>query len=517
MSASKPLLFQEASIYALLKREPRLPLFWAAVLSLVNALATLAIIHDIHLLLSQFDTPQPWMALRFLFWLSLVFVSYLGAGTQISRLGCRAMMRFRQQLAAAVLHTDYQQVEQLGLARINAAFSEDLPRLGVVFTSLPGLLLNGLLVILAFVYLAVISWQHFLLTLVLVLIAIAVSERFLLRRLGDANRQFRLGMQNVLSRVHALVYGKKELSFNQHRAKHYLDDRFHTDLQQLYDRTRRRDDYQNLYSGWSLSISLFIMAAVLLCAQWFLPMSLAVMSSYVLLLLYLRGPVIFLINHVPHWISAQVALHSLGSLQLNAVVASNDVLPSNSLQPIDYTQWQRLDFVDLRYQYPPQSKGQDDEHRFALAPVTFGIERGEVVFISGGNGRGKSTLLKLISGLYPSSAGAIYVDQERLQLENIPYYQSLISTVLDGFYVFDDAFQANQISVSPTQLKAWIQQFQLPEQRIAEGQHVDVHQWSQGQRKRLALIAALAEDRDLLLLDEWAAEQDPMFRRYFYE
>ncbi|MCG8463435.1 MAG: ATP-binding cassette domain-containing protein, partial [Xanthomonadales bacterium] len=48
-------------------------------------------------------------------------------------------------------------------------------------------------------------------------------------------------------------------------------------------------------------------------------------------------------------------------------------------------------------------------------------------------------------------------------------------------------------------------------------QHVDVHQWSQGQRKRLALIAALAEDRDLLLLDEWAAEQDPMFRRYFYE
>ena len=40
---------------------------------------------------------------------------------------------------------------------------------------------------------------------------------------------------------------------------------------------------------------------------------------------------------------------------------------------------------------------------------------------------------------------------------------------------------------------------------------------STGQRKRLAMIVALLEDRPIYVFDEWAAEQDPEFRRYFYE
>jgi putative ATP-binding cassette transporter len=39
---------------------------------------------------------------------------------------------------------------------------------------------------------------------------------------------------------------------------------------------------------------------------------------------------------------------------------------------------------------------------------------------------------------------------------------------------------------------------------------------STGQRKRLALALALAEDRPVLLLDEWAADQDPATREEFY-
>jgi putative ATP-binding cassette transporter len=39
---------------------------------------------------------------------------------------------------------------------------------------------------------------------------------------------------------------------------------------------------------------------------------------------------------------------------------------------------------------------------------------------------------------------------------------------------------------------------------------------STGQRKRLALFAALAEKRPILILDEWAADQDPGFRLFFY-
>jgi len=40
---------------------------------------------------------------------------------------------------------------------------------------------------------------------------------------------------------------------------------------------------------------------------------------------------------------------------------------------------------------------------------------------------------------------------------------------------------------------------------------------STGQRKRLALLVTLLEDRPIIVLDEWAAEQDPEFRQFFYE
>jgi putative ATP-binding cassette transporter len=40
---------------------------------------------------------------------------------------------------------------------------------------------------------------------------------------------------------------------------------------------------------------------------------------------------------------------------------------------------------------------------------------------------------------------------------------------------------------------------------------------SGGQRKRLALLVAMLEDRPVIVLDEWAADQDPVFRRKFYE
>ena len=40
---------------------------------------------------------------------------------------------------------------------------------------------------------------------------------------------------------------------------------------------------------------------------------------------------------------------------------------------------------------------------------------------------------------------------------------------------------------------------------------------SAGQRKRAAMLACVLERRPILVLDEWAADQDPHFRRKFYE
>ena len=51
--------------------------------------------------------------------------------------------------------------------------------------------------------------------------------------------------------------------------------------------------------------------------------------------------------------------------------------------------------------------------------------------------------------------------------------------------------------------------------KVADGKFSTVN-LSTGQRKRLALVSAYLEDRPIYLFDEWAADQDPVFKRVFY-
>ena len=62
----------------------------------------------------------------------------------------------------------------------------------------------------------------------------------------------------------------------------------------------------------------------------------------------------------------------------------------------------------------------------------------------------------------------------------------------------------------------WLERLNMKSKLQFDGTRVTNPQLSQGQRKRLALLLAVAEQRDILLLDEWAADQDPQFRRTFY-
>ena len=71
-------------------------------------------------------------------------------------------------------------------------------------------------------------------------------------------------------------------------------------------------------------------------------------------------------------------------------------------------------------------------------------------------------------------------------------------------------------SADPALLDNWLQTLQLARKlQLEDGRILDT-ELSQGQRKRLALLMALVEQRQILLLDEWAADQDPQFRRAFY-
>lgn len=478
----------------------------AVLASLLNAGLSLLLIAQIQALIRQPPGDGQLLPLlgQFLLLLAAILLSHLWAGRSVSQLGATALLKLRQDTAQAIQNCPAAQLEALGPARLYAAFAEDLPRLGAVFSLLPGLLLNSVLSVAGLAWLGWLSWPHLMLCLAFLSVGLVFAEGVLARGIKRYAAQFRQRMDQLYHSIHALVHGYKELRLNPQRARQLQEEVLNPSLQGIFQAVRGRDDYSSAYSGWSLSLSLFLLCAVLLSAHWLLPMSSDTMVAYALVLLYLRGPVIAIINNLPHLIAGQVALNSLAALNLSPAQ------PPTRIGPVPPLNWQRLEWCQLSYRYPDG----DSDYRFTLGPLNLSLERGQVLFITGGNGSGKSTLAKLLCGLYPPAGGTVLADGVAVESDR-PAYRQLFSTVLGDYYLFPHCLMQG-VAAEPEWWQHQLAAFGLNHKlQIRDGAWSQT-QLSQGQRKRLALIQALAEERDILLLDEWAAEQDPEFRRHFY-
>lgn len=153
----------------------------------------------------------------------------------------------------------------------------------------------------------------------------------------------------------------------------------------------------------------------------------------------------------------------------------------------------------------------DGEVTFAVGPLSFDISAGETTFIVGGNGSGKSTALKLVTGLYPPRRGSV-------SLNGVPVARGeqrrLISAVFADFQLFDRLYGYRD--TPPERVREWLDVLHLTGRvDYVDGRFTDLR-LSTGQRKRLALLGVLIEDRPILAFDEWAADQDPEYRQWFY-
>jgi putative ATP-binding cassette transporter len=137
------------------------------------------------------------------------------------------------------------------------------------------------------------------------------------------------------------------------------------------------------------------------------------------------------------------------------------------------------------------------------------------VFIIGGNGSGKSTLLKLLTGLYRPSGGCLLVDGVPVLWRDIQRYRELVSIIFSDFHLFQRLYGLPD--VDEKSVNSLLDTMQLLGKTSFDRGCFSTLELSTGQRKRLALIVALLEDRPIIVFDEWAADQDPEFRRYFYE
>jgi putative ATP-binding cassette transporter len=222
-------------------------------------------------------------------------------------------------------------------------------------------------------------------------------------------------------------------------------------------------------------------------------------------MLFLVGSLGALLQAVPIFARAESALATLESLKER--LGDEPAVPPGEEVPI--AGFETLDLEAVRFRYPATG----DEPGFAVGPIDLSVRRGEVVFIVGGNGSGKSTFLKLLTGLYAADSGTIALDGRPIEAIGRARYRSAISIVFTDFHLFPELYG---IAATPEETAARLDELGLGAKTSVRDGVFSTLDLSAGQRKRVALAVARLERRPILVLDEWAAEQDPSFRRTFY-
>lgn len=237
-------------------------------------------------------------------------------------------------------------------------------------------------------------------------------------------------------------------------------------------------------------------------------------SRVIIAVIFLLGPIGSVVQTAQQVTTAQYAIKAITGFEedLAAYQSSGSNQSSATLKPdtlaADIEEFTSISLNAVQYVHTG-SQG------FAINDVDFTLSKGEIVFLTGGNGSGKTTLLRVLTGLYPRSSGNLMLNGHDLPSLPPQDYRELFAAVFADFHLFDRPFglDADELSL----FAVWLERLGIRGLFGEDLSELDTKALSTGQRKRVALALALAESRPILVLDEWAADQDPETRQRFYE
>jgi putative pyoverdin transport system ATP-binding/permease protein len=413
----------------------------------------------------------------------------------------------RLELSRRILATPLRRVEELGAPRLLAALTEDVNLIVAAFSFLPVSLLYVTILGGCLGYLGWLSVKLFAIVLGFLVLGLACYQLPMRR----ADRFFQLSRDafgRQISQFRALVEGIKELKLHAPKRAVFLDEEM-TEAARLrmLHRVRAMVIY-TLAASWGQVVFFVIIGLTLFAFPGRLGLDSRVLVGAVLTILYMLAPLDALLGMLPTLAGGAVAIERVRSLGLSLAAAG---VETGGTKPGSSQGWQRIDLEAVTYTYGDGS----EEDRFTLGPIDLTLYPGERVFVAGGNGSGKTTLAKLLTGLYVPDSGTVRKDGHVVGDAEREAYRQLFSAVFYDFHLFERLMGIEAAAVDE-HAQDYLRRLHLERKVRVEGGAFSTLELSQGQRKRLALLAAYLEDRPFYLFDEWAADQDPVFKEIFY-
>jgi len=421
------------------------------------------------------------------------------------RLSNEIVYEKRMALATVILNTSYKQLEAVESGKIKASMSHDANVVSRLANLLVSVTSWSCTIVFGFIYLGLIHLTGMLFTLVVVALAglLFVLMGKSANRLWEQNRDIQ---NRFFSLVDDMLGGFRELYL--HREK---KEGFKQALEHSSSLTRDKQVRADTRMANVIIVG-EVMFAVVLCLVVFLFPYVAgsftpdMVSRYIVVFLYLTGPLTAILNAIPQLMQIRLSWERMN--QINGELAA---MPKAA--PIEAGRMAADGGLSLQLDGVGYTYRQATGDRFAVGPIDYRFRSGEIVFITGGNGSGKSTLAKLMTGLYPPDQGAVMLNGEPMMPEELGRYYSAI---FSDIYLFDRLYGID-LTDKQEEAARYLEQLRLQDKITLTPDGFSTTKLSTGQRKRLALLISYLEDRPICLFDEWAADQDPEFRQYFYE
>ncbi len=416
--------------------------------------------------------------------------------------------RLRRDLVEKILAVPLRQLEEIGAPRLMVALTEDVLVLTEAMLCVPTFSVNVAILIGGAVYLGYLSWTV-LLVMGVFIVCGAVAYRVLIR--SGFGRLFaaRDEQDRLFKHFRELTEGMKELKLHRERRGVFFTAHIYGSTERYRKHAVAAEMRFILAHNWSHLLFFTLIGMILFLLPKLSHVTPQALTGYVVATLYLMGPLSGVLGTMSLFGRASAALRKIEQLGFTLAERASDNCPITSRSELP--EFQRLELVDVTRSY---HREKEDDH-FTLGPIRLSFVPGELVFLVGGNGSGKSTLAKVITGLYTPESGVIKLNGRPIGDHNRDDYRQLFSAVFSDFYLFENLIGAQGQDLD-VQAREYLHALHLEHKVKVQDGVLSTTQLSSGQRKRLALLTAYLDDRPFYLFDEWASDQDPLFKEVFY-
>ena len=446
-----------------------------------------------------------WSALLFtvalLIWIKTQNYILITATIEIQAIIHKVRVRLMDQVRRSELIP----LDAIGRARIVGAITRDTSILAQAANMLAFGAQGAIVLVFVALYVAYLSLLAFALSVAIIGLAAALFHSKS-RQLTAGQREAAERENRLFERSTDLLEGFKEVRLNRARSEDLFDDVVEVSrtAANVKIHTESETFKRLIFSQSSMYV---LLGAIVFIVPLVSESAADSITKTTTAVLFAVGTCFGLVQSIPILSAANVAADSIERLEaeLRATVVSPIM---SAREPA--RRFEKIEMRDIVFRYVDRLS----DVAFQIGPLSFTLHSGDLVFVTGGNGSGKSTFMRVLAGLYEPTAGEVLLDGMRIVDSNREMYRELIAAIFTDYHLFQRLYGIPDPDVA--EVNRLLTQFRLIDKTSLTDREFRTLDLSGGQRKRLGLIVSLLEKRPILLLDEWTADQDPEFRRRFY-